>query len=556
MSSRNRAIHAHARCLLLLCCFLTPSLACAYKPTTMADILFDEGSSKISRIESDKLELLACKMMGSDSKLEMALVVGHVDAAEKDEKRLGWYRVAEVKEALVGMGVDPARIYVENKGNKQPLSELRGNSAANRRVEIEVLYNGGESSRDCGDLRWKRQLLSLEPQQALVVVKDLIREGGMKTITPFLEAVATKRLDFLRVLLASEFGLVLGAEDRVTLFKVVAETGDACWIQALIDLGIKPAEFQSHNEILSKAACASGARKSNQEAVRLLLAWGLKPKSIARDRAYLPLECATSRNDMKVVDLLLEAGANPNEPSGLVATNGGKREMVYRLMRAGADPLARSEYQTWEGRTLFHTFRMEKPADVEWLLSLGLDINAIDKNGNTPLHEAVGYASDEVLDAMLRSGASLGESREEGLLSGANKNPGAMLWLIRHGVPLGKNGYFLTSLISGGKQNLPVIKAVVERGIDINQKNFRGETPLATAITHYQPAIAQYLLQHGADQNQVGNGRSALQLAEGLEATLPQHPRSVASGQTAPLVLPERLQAKREIIDMLGGNKQ
>ncbi|MFZ2269451.1 MAG: ankyrin repeat domain-containing protein [Azonexus sp.] len=526
----------------------------------MADILFDEGSSKISRVESDKLELLACRMKGSGYELEVALVVGHADLAEKDAERLGWYRIAEVKETLTGMGFDSSRIYVENKGNKRPVSQFREKPAANRRVEIEVLFDlrkpTGASSQACGDFRWKHQLLSLEPEQALIVARNLIRDGGMKTITPFLEAVTTKRLDFLRALLARESGLFLGAEDRVVLFKAVVETGNAEWIQALIDFGIKLAEFRSHNELLSKAACAGGSNQSNQEAVHLLLAWGTKPASVARDRTYLPLECATYRNDMRVVDLLLEAGASPNEPTGLVATNGGKRDMVYRLLRAGGDPLAQSTYQTWEGRTLFHTFRMEKPADVEWLLSLGLDINALDKNGNTPLHEAVGYASEEVLDAMLKSGASLRESREESLLSGAYKNPIAMIWLIRRGAPLGKNGYFLTGLISDEKKNLPVIKELVGRGIDINQKNFRGETPLATAITRFQPAIVRYLLQVGADQKQMGNGLSALQLAESLEIAIPQHPRSVSLQKPTLLISPERINAKKEIIDMLGGSKR
>jgi len=537
-----------------------PNPASAGNPALMADILFDEGSSKISRVESDKLELLACRMKGSGYELEVALVLGHADLSEKDPEHLGWHRIAEVKEMLIGMGVDPARIHLESKGNKQPVSQFREKSAANRRVEIEVLFDlrkpTGASSDACGDLRWKRQLLSLEPEQALIVARNLVRDGGMKTITPFLEAVTTKRLDFLRVLLARGSGLVLRSEDRVALFKAVVETGNAEWIQVLIDFGIKLVEFRSHNELLSKAACAGGNNQSNQEAVHLLLDWGAKPASVARDRTYLPLECATHRNDMKVVDLLLDAGASPNEPIGLVATIGSKRDMVYRLLRAGADPLAQSVYQTWEGRTLFHTFRMEKPADVEWLLSLGLDINALDKNGNTPLHEAVGYASEEVLDAMLKSGASLRESWEESLLSGAYKNPNAMIWLIRHGAPLGKNGYFLTGLISDEKKNLPVIKALVERGIDINQKNFRGETPLATAITRFQPTIVRYLLQVGADQKQMGNGLSALQLAESLETAVPQHPRLVSLEKMAPPIWPERLNAKKEIIDMLKGSKQ
>ena len=119
----------------------------------MADILFDAGSSKISKNESKKLEILACRMTDPNAKLEVALVIGHADLLEKDEVRLGWYRVVEVKEALIGMGVAPAKIYIESKGNKEARGQSGEESAANRRVEIEVLFNRASDVglRNCGD---------------------------------------------------------------------------------------------------------------------------------------------------------------------------------------------------------------------------------------------------------------------------------------------------------------------------------------------------------------------------------------------------------------------
>ena len=46
-------------------------------------------------------------------------------------------------------------------------------------------------------------------------------------------------------------------------------------------------------------------------------------------------------------------------------------------------------------------------ACAEALLDAGADVNATDKNSNTPLHYAAGYGRKDVVEVLMKSGASV-----------------------------------------------------------------------------------------------------------------------------------------------------
>ena len=75
--------------------------------------------------------------------VEVIIAEGHTDSIGTDQynEKLAIRRAESVKKYLVDKGVDPTRVYVEGKGEKQPVADNASaeGRAKNRRVEIEVV---------------------------------------------------------------------------------------------------------------------------------------------------------------------------------------------------------------------------------------------------------------------------------------------------------------------------------------------------------------------------------------------------------------------------------
>jgi ankyrin repeat protein len=547
---------------LLLVLYLVPwswAANAGFSSGLTGEILFAEGSVFISRVEMDKLDYLVCQL--SNRTLNVAILVGHADPNEKEADHLAQLRVSAVGRALIARGIPFEKVYSESKGSTRPAPRIAGQATTNRRVEYEIVAMFNENpSADC-HIQWKHLLSTLDVDRALIVAKSLVREDGIAVVTPFLEAVNGKRPDLLMALLRDNSGLRLNSADQRVLIEAAARIARPDMISIVIGANkLQPNDAPLLSRALSRAACAYANEPEKLESVRLLLSLGVTPQDSHRNSDYPPLDCAASSGSMALVDELLAAGADPNVPEGLVVNVGRNRDMVLRLLKAGANPTGKSNQTTWEGRTLFHTFKLDMPTDIAWLQSLGLDINSTDRYGNAPLHSAVGYANESLLDAMLKAGARIEEKKQGALLSEASRsNPQAVAWLIRHGVPLGHQGDLLTLLATKGEAIIPAMAALVERGVDLNQRSRADETALAVAISHFHPKLVSFLLQAGASQNNVRKGATALQIAEQLHPSIPFLPvcndcpssKPLTNTVSSPPLSPELVQRKTDIIELL-----
>jgi OOP family OmpA-OmpF porin len=111
-----------------------------------ADTLFDFDKSVIKPEGRRTLDDLVEKIKGID--LEVIIAVGHTDSIGSDayNQRLSERRAHAVSAYLQSRGIDPSRIKVEGRGEKQPVAPNRVNGRdnpegrqKNRRVEIEVI---------------------------------------------------------------------------------------------------------------------------------------------------------------------------------------------------------------------------------------------------------------------------------------------------------------------------------------------------------------------------------------------------------------------------------
>lgn len=188
---------------------------------------------------------------------------------------------------------------------------------------------------------------------------------------------------------------------------------------------------------------------------------------------------------METLQAFLTGGADPNliiaggTPHLFRATSEGLEEQVEALLKAGADPNARSDY------------------DREGTSNL---------KGQTPLIRALrgtkrpssGYG-DERTRSMAMVNLLLEYKADPNLADGTGNTP----------------LYF--AILSGSKEfaeKVPFVEALLNRGANIEGRNSSSDTPLAIAVHNNMKEMVELLLKHKADPNaKTGNGKSLLHLA-------------------------------------------
>ena len=113
----------------------------AAKVTLNADALFDFDKSVLKPAAQASLDSLAGKVKSLT--LEVIVAVGHTDSIGTDayNQKLSIRRAEAVKKYLVSQGIEAKRIYVEGKGESQPVADnkTKEGRAKNRRVQIEAI---------------------------------------------------------------------------------------------------------------------------------------------------------------------------------------------------------------------------------------------------------------------------------------------------------------------------------------------------------------------------------------------------------------------------------
>lgn len=516
------------------------------------DLFFSPGSAAVTREQQLRIQEFACRV--EQRRHEYVVAVGHTDDLERAAKDLALVRARNTLAALAALGIQGTQNFAEGKGAMQPVADntTPEGRSKNRRVEIETLsYRTPESEAlvlgRCAPT-WKAQLLSLDRAKALAFARTQAREGWVSPQTLMRTVIEAGRLDLFEAFWRPGSGLPLDREQRRSAFLLVLGGGTLPMVKVALDAGWPL--LQSRREPLMHAVCnPSGIQgvRSTEEVVRLLIAKGAQPRRAPQGQSPL-LACAVPYRGA-VVQQLLDAGADPHEVEGIVPLASMDRAMIDRLLAAGGDPLAKLP-KSYGGGTLFHVMPIQDAADIQWLQSLGLDINERDAHGKTPLAERLRRADEKLLDALIAAGATLDEP-EHGLLFAAVDNLPASLWLLRHGASLTRYPALLVYWVRQGEKALPVIEAYQGRGGDMNVRDHRGRNALGEAISSLQPTMVAYLLRSGVDSSQVAPGVSAQTMAEALDVLYPRPPGACGIDCSPGKVDARRQAAKSEILRLL-----
>jgi ankyrin repeat protein len=142
------------------------------------------------------------------------------------------------------------------------------------------------------------------------------------------------------------------------------------------------------------------------------------------------------------------------------------------------------------------------------LLGMGIDVNAVDEAGQTPLHKAASRGQAGVAQILLDHGAKIdAEDKWSGKtplhLAWGEKNKEVAYVLITYGADVNardKNG--TTPLHSA---LYPVAEVLIANGADVNVRDAKGETPLHWAAFGGYWQVAELLIKKGADVNARSN---------------------------------------------------
>ncbi len=243
-------------------------------------------------------------------------------------------------------------------------------------------------------------------------------------------------------------------------------------------------------------------RDVDREAVRALLDQGVDVNVTAVDGATA-LHWAVYRDDQALVALLLDAGADVTvvnrygvQPLSLASLH-GNAEVIERLLQAGADPNTTLP----EGETAVMTAARTGNADaIRVLVSYGADINARDEvHGQSALMWAAAEGHAEAIHVLAEVGGEINAR------TARDNGPAPRRGLFASASPTG----FTPFLFAVRAGHLDATRVLLEAGADVNDALSDGQSALVVAAANANWALADYLLDRGADPNLAGAGWNA-----------------------------------------------
>ncbi len=212
----------------------------------------------------------------------------------------------------------------------------------------------------------------------------------------------------------------------------------------------------------------------------------------------------------------------------------GSLEHVKTLLKSGADPLVRvnnSKLGNIHGKTSLHYVMRDNIIDkASIFISAGVDVNAVNGEGETALHSAPYTKSTAYVKFLLDMKANVNVRDKDGcspLYNSVHSTPEIVKLLIDRGA----NVSIVTTWGSTPlhfavreevifKSDPEIIKILIKSGADVNAKGHENTTPLHNAVSRGNIEAVKILLKAGANVNaRDEHGYTTLHMANDLEKT-------------------------------------
>ena len=280
-----------------------------------------------------------------------------------------------------------------------------------------------------------------------------------------------------------------------------------------------------------------GVMKTKPGVVALLLEAGADP-DVVNNQEKTPLDLAVSGAKEEIIDLLLEAGAAVETPENgihvlvwnniildvklhiyagtdidqadefgnipiLLAVEKGLIGMVELLVKHEAN----LEVSDQHGFTpLIMSAELNHPELVQILLDAGADIAAEDKAERTSLDWAIIMESTEV-ETILRDNDAPSGAEKSFIAAIQTNNIDAVKALLKKGVDVNEPAYTTKTPLhyASHSRNKEILKLMMTEGADLEAKTEQGFTPLSYAVGLNHPDNCRILLEAGADVDGIDN---------------------------------------------------
>ncbi|MDQ5845090.1 MAG: ankyrin repeat domain-containing protein, partial [Acidobacteriota bacterium] len=342
---------------------------------------------------------------------------------------------------------------------------------------------------------------------------------------PLMLAVARDHVETVKLLLAKGADVNAIEKEDITVLAKAVQVNNAAVVRLLLAAG---ADARAKN-LLYYAARGRWLTDEDEnphpertsEILQLLLDKGANAKSPDGDRALLVA------NSFEKVKLLLASGANPNTTGSdgstplMAAADSGDNQIVEALLSAGADVNA----QDGNGNTALLLLldagygRRERPVEqypvlVRTLLrGKNVNVNLVNKNGETALMRAVRLGNVESVRLLLGAGANPNPADKIGdtayILAYEKGNTEIEKLLTTaaapQNTPVSLNAFLVAAIV---KNDPAKVKELLQQGADPNYNYPMGlqnqgitSPVLMLAVKVGDAAIVQMLVDKGADVN-------------------------------------------------------
>jgi ankyrin repeat protein len=299
------------------------------------------------------------------------------------------------------------------------------------------------------------------------------------------------------------------------------------------------------------------AREGNMETVKVLLAAGAPVGQSSEGDHTSPMLMAAINGHFDIAKLLLDRGASPNQMSDAGATplyatinvqyaakslypqpTAQKQqkttylELMEALLKLGADPNARLSKHLWYMSYNFDLLGVNTTgATPFWRAAYGTDVPA--------MRLLLKYGADPTIATRKPAGRQRGDDAPaeddgdvkdpSGLPPVPAGGPGVYPIHAASGVGYGE-GYAANAHMHAPDGWIPSVKFLIEElGVDVNQRDHNGYTPLHHAAARGDNDLIMYLMSKGADVTAVSRrGQTVADMANGPVQRIPPFVETVA----------------------------